>query len=119
MNFKAVEEQERPDASQEVSDWVPMRTRSEAPRLLCQGTPRRRRVDENQAESLGSEPSAVPTQGTFLVVQERRLYRAKSKEEKKNLGPWPGSSVVWSILLIRQGCRFDPLSGHIQESTNE
>ena len=31
---------------------------------------------------------------------------------------WPVAQVV-SAIQIRQGCRFDPQSGHIQVSTNE
>ena len=38
---------------------------------------------------------------------------------KKQLEPWPGGSVGWSDVPIRQGCVFDPWSGHIQESTSE
>ena len=33
--------------------------------------------------------------------------------------PWLSSSAGYSIVLIRQGCGFDPPSGHIQETTNE
>ena len=34
-------------------------------------------------------------------------------------GPWPGSSVRWSIIPLCQGCGFDLWPGHIQEAMNE
>ena len=41
------------------------------------------------------------------------------KEFSHESGTWPGSSVGSNVILMRQGCGFDPWSGHIQESTNE
>ena len=38
---------------------------------------------------------------------------------KASIAPWPGSSVGQSIAAIHQGCRFDPWSGHMQESVDE
>ena len=52
----------------------------------------------------------------------KRTRRGASKETRENqesLWPWQGSSVSWSIVLIRQGCGFDPQSGCIQESTSD
>lgn len=38
---------------------------------------------------------------------------------KRSLLPWPVSSVVWSIVPMRQGRGFSPWLGHVQESTSK
>ena len=48
---------------------------------------------------------------TFLMV----FFEA----QKFLILPWPDSSVGYSIILMHQSCRFNPWSGHLEESTNE
>ena len=49
----------------------------------------------------------------------KNTVKIKLKNNNEGKKPWPGSSVGSSASLTHQGCRFDPRSGHIQESANE
>ena len=55
----------------------------------------------------------------FIVFAISISLKKKKKQHKQPLMPWQGGQVGWSIVLMHQGCRFGPWSGHIQESTNE
>ena len=79
-------------------------------------------------------PGALPgiPQGLQVCVYDLRVEAAGlsgpgsgtdlthySQFLKQLLLPWPGSSGSSSAIPMRQGCRFDPRSGHVQESTSE
>ena len=53
-----------------------------------------------------------------LEIEGEQGHNHMKGLRQENYRPWPGSSVGWSFLPICQGCRFDPQSGHMQESTN-
>ena len=52
---------------------------------------------------------------------KRQFLQAELEIGNKNLehGPWPGGSVGESVVPVRQGCGFNPRSGHKRESTDE
>ena len=49
------------------------------------------------------------------LKQGRHLVNA----QEGDLLPWLGSSVGSRVILIHQGCGFDPWSRYIEDSTNE
>ena len=64
-----------------------------------------------------------------MTKMENRRKKIKGREEKKRRRevenqPWLGSSAGYSVLLIGQGCGFDPQLGHmpmnvsVSETTN-
>ena len=48
----------------------------------------------------------------------RWLQLVSSIKHLKKNQPWPVSSVGQNVP-VRQGCRFDPQPGHVQEATNK
>lgn len=77
-----------------------------------------------------SSAEAGPTPGTGTGGKEDKCLRKQNKNinylKKKNPQnwPWPGRSVGWSVILIRQGCWFDswsrhkPITAYIRRRTN-
>lgn len=58
------------------------------------------------------------------AAEHLAMHRANSHSKiiiqlKMSTVPWPSSSVGESVVLMLQGCEFDPWLGHIQESTHE
>ena len=52
----------------------------------------------------------------FTVIQ---IQLCPLRVFQKKVLPWPSRLVGYSIVLICQGCGYDPWSGHIQELTNK
>ena len=76
--------------------------------------------------SVAETDQELADQGHLLRSQRRVFTFSEWLKGKSKVGvgwgltsPWRSSSVGWRVFLMRQGCRFDPQSGHMQESTNE
>ena len=65
---------------------------------------------------------AFNNQGWLLNIYQPTWASIRTKGnllQKSASEPWLGGSVGQSIILICQGFRFNPWSGHMQDSTNE
>ena len=88
-------------------------------RLLTRSRAQGQAQHESQTEVILSTARAV-----MMALQMTSVAAANLGLCFFRMEPWsPGWVVQWSEPLppppIRQGCGFDPQSGHIQESTNE
>ena len=78
-----------------------------------------------QNEILPSATPQVDLEGIMLsnICQtEKDTYHMISliyetlQTKQMNKWPWPGGSVVWSLIHSLKGCGFDPRSGRVQEA---
>ena len=57
-------------------------------------------------------------QKTACSILHLHTFSCTAVTVSKHPQPWLGGSVVWSVTVHREGCGFDPWSGHAHQATH-